>query len=211
MKIKICGIKTIEAAQAAIDAGATHIGFVLFGKSPRNISPHDAGEIANKIKGKVATVIVTVNPTDELISETLLYFRPDYIQLHGAETQKRVKEIKNKFDLGVIKAIPVRIKKDVEQAEKFKKFADYILFDAKPLPGMESPGGNALAFEWNILHDIKVDYEWILSGGLTPDNVQEAIKTSLASFLDVSSGVETSPGVKNNALIGAFIKNSLTR
>jgi phosphoribosylanthranilate isomerase len=211
MKIKICGIKTLDNAQAAVEAGATHIGFVLFGKSPRNISPREAAAIANKIKDKVSTVIVTVNPSDELISETLQYFKPDYIQLHGVETLKRVKEIKNKFDIGVIKAIPVSVKKDVEQADKFKEVADYIMFDAKPLPGMESPGGNALAFEWNILHNLKVDYEWILSGGLTPENVKEAMNITYASFVDVSSGVEVQPGVKNNGLIESFVKNVLTR
>jgi phosphoribosylanthranilate isomerase len=208
MKIKICGIKTLEMAQAAIDAGATHIGFVFFENSPRNISIRSASAIANKVKNKIKTVIVTVNPSDELISETLLYFHPDYIQLHGSETPKRVKEIKNKFDLAVIKAIPVRIKKDIEQAAKFKKLVEYILFDEKAHPGSQSPGGNASAFEWNLLRNLKPEYKWILSGGLNPNNVKEAIKTTNAVFVDVSSGVESSSGVKDSSLIKAFINSA---
>lgn len=208
MKIKICGIKTLEAAEAAIAAGATHIGFVFFRKSPRNISPRDAGAIANKIKGKVETVIVTVNPTDELISETLLYFKPDYIQLHGSETAARIKEIKTKFDLKVIKAIPINTKNDLRAFDKFKKYSDYILFDAMAHPGAESPGGNATSFEWNILKGFNPGCEWILSGGLNPKNVGDAIKTSNASFVDVSSGVESKPGIKDVSLIKSFINNA---
>jgi phosphoribosylanthranilate isomerase len=208
MNIKICGVKTLEIAEEVISAGASHIGFVLFPKSPRNISPRAAGEIVNKIKDRIQTVIVTVNPTDELISETLLYFKPDYIQLHGHEMPTRAKEIMEKFDLKIIKAIAIKNKPDLQEAERYKKFVDYILFDSKPPLNSNLPGGNALSFDWKILENFAPDYKWILSGGLEQANVREAIQITKANFIDVSSGVESEPGVKDVRYIKTFINNA---
>jgi phosphoribosylanthranilate isomerase len=208
MNIKICGVKSLEIAEEVISAGASHIGFVLFSKSPRNISPRAAGEIANKIKGRIQTVIVTVNPTDELIAETLLYFKPDYIQLHGHETPARVKEIMEKFDLKIIKAISVKNKIDLAEAEKYKNLVEYILFDSKPPVKSKIPGGNALAFDWKILENFSADYKWILSGGLDQTNIGKAIAITKTNFIDVSSGVETEPGVKNSRYIKTFVVNA---
>jgi hypothetical protein len=134
LKSAFPNVKTLEIAEEVISAGASHIGFVLFPKSPRNISPRAAGEIVNKIKDRIQTVIVTVNPTDELISETLLYFKPDYIQLHGHEMPTRAKEIMEKFDLKIIKAIAIKNKPDLQEAERYKKLVDYIARQRKMFP-----------------------------------------------------------------------------
>lgn len=208
MNVKICGVKTLEIAEEVISAGASHIGFVLFAKSPRNISPRTAAEIANKISGRIKTVIVTVNPTDELIAETLLYFKPDYIQLHGHETPARTKEIMEKFDLKIIKGISVKNKSDLQEAEKYKNLVEYILFDSKPPLKSKIPGGNALAFDWTILENFSPNYKWILSGGLDQANIREAIKITKANFVDVSSGVESEPGVKDVRYIKTFVNNA---
>ena len=208
MQIKICGVKTIDIANAAIAAGATHIGLNFFERSPRYITPAKAAEISHHIKNKIKIAAVTVDPTDELLKEITSITHLDYIQLHGHETPARAQEIKNKFGLKIIKAIPIKEKADLLLAEKFKTIADYILFDAKPNADAKLPGGNALSFDWNILKGFSPDYKYILSGGLTPSNVKQAIKTTNALFLDVSSGVESSSGVKDANLINSFINSA---
>jgi len=205
-EIKICGVKTLEVANAVADSGASHIGFVYFKRSPRNISPEDAGIIARKINDRLKTVIVTVNADDALISETMAHFIPDYIQLHGTEDVERVQEIKEKFGLKIIKAISVSNKDDLKKAEIFIPFVDYIMFDAMPPRSSDLPGGNAVSFDWKILEGFNPGYKYILSGGLNPGNVAEAINVTNAQFLDTSSGVETAPGVKNIKLINEFVK-----
>ena len=208
MNVKICGVKTTEVAQAVVDSGATHIGFIFFPKSPRNITPAKAAEIANSIKGKIKTVIVTVDAADELLNEITSLFKPDYIQLHGSETPERVQEIKNRYGIATIKVISVKTAEDLQQAASYKDIADHIMFDAKPNADSKLPGGNAISFDWNILSDFKPGYEYILSGGLTPDNVQEALKITGTSFVDISSGVESSPGNKDISKIKRFVDNA---
>ncbi len=208
MNIKICGIRTPEMALAAVDAGASHIGLVFFKRSPRNLTPSKAAEIAYLVDGKAKIVIVTVDPTDQLLSDINSLFIPDYIQLHGAETVDRVLEIKREFGLKIIKAIPIKTSADLAVAEKYKNIADYIMLDAKPCSEDDMPGGNARSFDWNIVKDFSPDYRWILSGGLNPNNVNQAKKLTNASFLDVSSGVESSPGNKQIPLIKQFIANA---
>jgi phosphoribosylanthranilate isomerase len=208
MNIKICGVKTVEVADAVIEAGATHIGFIFFERSPRNLTPGKAVEIAKHIKGKIKTVIVTVDPTDKLLTEITSLFKPDFIQLHGSENAERLKVIKRKYGMKLIKAISVKEKADLKKADEFRHVADYILFDAKPGDDSELPGGNAISFDWEILHDFKPGYKYILSGGLTPENVQKAINTTGASFLDVSSGVESTPGNKDISMIKRFISEA---
>ncbi len=208
MNIKICGVKTIEVAQAAIEGGATHIGFIFFRRSPRNITPAKAAEIASHIKNKIKTVVVTVNADDELLNEITSLFSPDYIQLHGSETPERAREIKRKFGLKIIKAISVREQKDIFAADEFKDIADHILFDAKPNADSKLPGGNAISFDWKILSRFKPEYEYILSGGLTSENVKTAIKLTGTRFVDVSSGVESSPGNKDISMVKSFIESA---
>lgn len=207
MKIKICGIKTFEAAQTALEAGATHIGFIFFEKSPRNISVAKAVEISKKIGDKIKKVAVVVDVDDRFLDEITSVLTPDYIQLHGSETSARAREIKSKFGRKIIKAIPVSEKADLEKADEYKAIADYIMFDAKPPKDSVLPGGNAVSFDWEILKNFSPEYSWILSGGLNPGNVKAAIKTTSAKFVDVSSGVESSPGNKDLNLIRAFINN----
>lgn len=206
MNIKICGVKTIDIAREVVESGASHIGFVFFKRSPRNLTPAKAAEIVQQIKGAIKTVVVTVNPTDELLNEITSLFKPDFIQLHGSETLKRVKEIKQKFGIKIIKAITIHDKDDLEKAAEFKEVAEYILFDAKPNIIDALPGGNAISFNWNLLKDFSPDYKWILSGGLNHRNVKDAIKLTGANFVDVSSGVESIPGSKDVSLIRAFIR-----
>ncbi len=205
MNIKICGIKKLENAQAVIDAGADHIGFIFFERSPRNITPEDAGKIADEIRGKIKIAAVVVNASDECLAEIIKYLKPDYIQLHGAETADRARAIKNKFKTKIIKAISVEKKEDLKKAEEYKDIADYIMFDAKPPKNSQLPGGNAVSFDWNILKGFSPDYKWILSGGLNAENIRQALEITGAEFVDVSSGVEKSAGEKDNFLIKKFV------
>ncbi len=204
-EIKICGVKNLEVALGTIAVGATHIGFNFFRKSPRYIAPEDAKIIADKIRGTIKIVAVTVDPDQNLLNE-IKKLSPDYIQLHGRESVEDAKKIKKDFGFKIIKAISVSEKDDLKKAEEFSDIADYILFDAKPPKGSVLPGGNAVSFDWEILKDFSLNYKWILSGGLTPQNVNVAISASGAGFVDVSSGVESSLGVKDISLIERFIK-----
>ena len=206
MNIKICGVRTIDIAQEVVNSGASHIGFVFFPRSPRNISPAKAAEIASYIRGSIKIVAVTVDASDELLSEINSVLKPDYIQLHGAETPARASDVKRRYNTGVIKAISVRNAKDIEQANQFKKIADHIMFDAKADGQNSMPGGNAVSFDWSLLKGFIPDYKWILSGGLNHRNVKEAIEITGANFVDVSSGVESIPGSKDVSLIRAFIR-----
>jgi phosphoribosylanthranilate isomerase len=209
MKIKICGISTIESAIAAESAGAEYIGFVFFEKSPRNVTPKQAAEIATHLKNETKKVALVVDASDEFLENILREFNPDFIQLHGKENGARTLEIKNKFGKKIIKAISVESADDLKKAEEFKAIADYILFDAKPPKNSVLPGGNGVSFDWNILKNFSGDYNWILSGGLNTQNVSEAIKLTHAKFVDVSSGVESSAGVKDLEKIKEFCRNCL--
>ncbi|HHZ08505.1 MAG TPA: phosphoribosylanthranilate isomerase [Rhizobiales bacterium] len=201
--VKICGLKTAEALDAALSGGASHVGFIFFAKSPRNIAPEEAGRLRRAALGRAAAVAVTVDADDALLDTIVAAMAPDMLQLHGKESPTRVAAVKTRYGLPVMKALPVSEAADVAAAETFRGIADRMLFDARPPRGAELPGGNGVPFDWRILDGFRRDY--FLSGGLTPDNVGAAIRLLDPPGLDVSSGVESSPGVKDSGLIAAFL------
>ncbi len=211
IKIKICGLTDKEAVNAAAEAGADYAGFVYYSDSPRHLTLPKAAELKKLLPASVKSVSVLVDPDDALISLVQSELAPDYIQLHGKETPARVHAVKNTFPkMKIIKAIRVRTSDDVAQANRYAS-ADMLLFDARPpdLPGA-LPGGNGLVFDWALLKDRQFNKPWFLSGGLTADNVVQGLHATSAQQVDVSSGVEKSPGVKDPALINAFIKAART-
>jgi phosphoribosylanthranilate isomerase len=202
---KICGITSREALDAAIAGGASHVGFVFFEKSPRHLELAEASKLAELARGRAKIVVLTVDADDETMRLIDDEIQPDIFQLHGDEPPGRVGAVKRQFAREVIKAIPVQTAEDVERAAQYKHVADLILFDAKPAPDAARPGGNGQAFDWKVLDGVPPDVPYMLSGGLTPDNVEQAISSSRAIAVDVSSGVESAPGVKSTALIGRFL------
>jgi len=206
--IKICGLSTPEMVHVAVDAGATHIGFMFFKRSPRNVTTAQAAELRALVPAGIQAVAILVNPDDALVDEVAQTVKPDLLQLHGSETPERVTAIKTRTGLPVMKVISVADAADVATADIYEKVADLLLFDAKPPKSMANalPGGNAVSFDWSLIADAEPQLPWMLSGGLTPDNVADAIALTGARMVDVSSGVEDAPGQKNEALIRAFVK-----
>lgn len=200
--IKICGLKTAAALDAALFGGASHVGFIFFPKSPRNIAPLEAGRLREAALGRAKAVAVTVDADDALLDAIVAAMAPDMLQLHGKESPARVAEVKARYGLPVMKAFSVSEAADVTAAEAYRGVADRMLFDARPPKGAELPGGNGVPFDWHILDGYRGDY--FLSGGLTPENVGAAIRLLEPPGLDVSSGVESAPGVKDAELIAAF-------
>lgn len=206
VRVKICGITSVPALHAAIDAGANYIGLVFYPKSPRHLEIADAARIADEARGRISIVSLLVDPDDETLTRILSAVRPDLIQLHGGETPARVAEIGARFHLPVIKAVRVGQASDVEHANGFTDIADIILFDAKPPKAYGTlPGGTGHTFDWRLIASWRGRPDFMLSGGLNPDNVQSAIDTTGATAIDVSSGVETAPGLKSPKLIQRFI------
>jgi phosphoribosylanthranilate isomerase len=205
-RAKICGITTRDALNAAIDGGADDIGLVFFAKSPRNLSLNTASALATAARGKVHVVALTVNADDATLADIAAQVHPDYFQFHGDEPPERVAEIKKRHGIPIIKAIPVAAATDAAAARNYRDVADLILFDAKAPAGAPLPGGNGLAFDWRALDGLKDEFDFMLSGGLTPETVVEAIRVTGASAVDVSSGVETAPGVKSPELIRRFLR-----
>lgn len=206
--IKICGLADETAVQAVIAANADYAGFVYFPASPRHVTFARAAELAKILPATIKTVSVLVNPDDALLSEMQSAFKAHYVQLHGKETPERLRDIKNQFPgIKIIKALSVRSGDDIAQAMRYSDVADMLMFDAKPpeLPGI-LPGGNGLSFDWALLKGRSFPLPWFLSGGLNPENVAGAIVQTGTRMVDVSSGVESAPGVKDPALIDAFVK-----
>ena len=203
--VKICGISTLETLEAAITHGAAMIGLVFFPKSPRNVSMAQAVMLANAARGRVRIVALTVDADDAQLKDIATRVRPDFIQAHGSETPERVAEMSSLTKLPVIKAIKVATTDDVATAKSYDGHAALILFDAKAPPNLEAalPGGNGLSFDWSLL---KGQEGYMLSGGLDRENLAEAITATGAKLVDVSSGVETSPGMKDKRLIAKFIE-----
>jgi len=202
--IKICGLSTRETLEAALDAGADMVGLVFFPKSPRHVSLEAAAALAGLARGQAEIVALTVDPDDKSLSEIVEAVAPDYLQLHGRETPERVGEIQRKFGISAIKAIGVAGAEDLALALEHGQ-ADALLIDAKPPTGALLPGGNGVAFDWRIARGFHPRKPWLLSGGLDAGNVAAAIKLSLTRGVDVSSGVESAPGVKDVARIRAFV------
>lgn len=204
---KICGINSVAAGLAAAKHGASHVGFVFYPRSPRAVSPQQAGEIARALPASLAKVAVLVDPDDALIEAILAAAPIDLLQLHGGETPARVADIRARHDRPVIKAVGVAGAGDFDQAAGFAAVADWLLFEAKPPKSVAAalPGGNGVSFDWTLLAGRGWPVPWLLSGGLTPGNVADAIRISGARGVDVSSGVETRPGVKDERLIAGFL------
>lgn len=203
---KICGINTPESMTAAVKHGAAHIGLVFFPKSPRDVSPEEAAMLAARVPPQVNTVGLFVNPEDALIDRVLEAVPLDILQLHGSESPERCAEIKARTGRQVMKALPVREADDLIPALEYQKACDWLLFDAKAPEGADRPGGNAVAFDWQLLTGKRWEKPWMLAGGLTADNVASAIRLTAAPHVDTSSGVEDSPGVKNPHKIGEFLR-----
>jgi len=203
--VKICGLSTQATLAAALDADADMVGFVFFPKSPRHVDLSIARDLARRAAGRAEVVALCVEPSDELLARIIDAIEPDYLQLHGAETPDRVAEIQDVFQTSVIKAIGVSTQDDFAKAAAYAGKCDALIIDAKAPPGSVLPGGNGVCFDWRLARDFQPRKPWLLSGGLTVENVAEAIALSRARGVDVSSGVETSPGVKDAAKIDAFI------
>ncbi len=206
--VKICGLNDAGSIAATARAGASHIGFNFFPPSPRYVTPDQARPLAANIAPHLTRVAVMVDPTDEAVDEAIAAIGAHAIQLHGSETPERVAELRDRTGLILIKALPVTTEQDLEAAWQYEA-ADMILFDAKPPLDATRPGGLGKSFDWSVLAGFELDRPWILSGGLTPDNVAEAIRVSGAAHVDVSSGVEAAPGVKSPRRIVAFCEASL--
>lgn len=203
--IKICGVKTSAAIDAAAEAGATHIGFMFFERSPRFVTADLARALADAAPPSLARVAVLVDADDAAIDAAIAASRPHALQLHGHEPPERVMALKARTGLSVIKVLPVSTAADVEAAARFAA-ADMILFDAKPPPNADRPGGHGTAFDWSLLAAHRAAAPWILSGGLEPHSVAGAVLGTRAPGIDVSSGVESAPGVKDAAKIAAFCR-----
>ena len=202
--VKICGLKTADAVDRAVARGASHLGFIFFAKSPRNIEPDDAGRLAERVRGIAKIVAVTVDADNDDLDEIVSSLSPDILQLHGNETPDRVLTIKAVYGLPVIKALSIRDADDLRRIEPYIGIADRFLLDAKPPQGSELPGGNGVSFDWNLLVGLDEGIDYMLSGGLTADNVAGALSLTGARAIDTSSGVESAPGVKDLQKIDAF-------
>jgi len=204
-KVKICGLKTETALEAALDGGADYVGLVFFPPSPRYVSPARAAAIAAKARGRAKIVALLVDPDDALIADVMAAVAPDILQLHGQETRERVAEIRSRWGIPVMKAVAVETADDARAGLRFASAADLILFDARAPEESSRPGGNGAPFDWRLLADVTGLAPFVLSGGLTPDNVAEAIRITGATIVDVSSGVESRPGEKDPELIRRFL------
>jgi len=203
--VKICGLTGPQDVVAAADAGARYVGFVFFPKSPRNVSVQQAKALAAEVPFGVAKVALTVNADDALLDEITQNVAIDILQLHGSESVERVAQIKARTGLPVMKAIGISDADDLQKIVDYGRVADMLLVDAKPPKNADLPGGNGLAFDWRLLAGRKWAVPWMLAGGLTPDNVQQAIQLTGARQVDVSSGMESAPGVKDPAKVAAFV------
>lgn len=210
LSIKICGLKTPEAVDLAVARGATHVGFIFFAKSPRNIEPADAGALADRIRGRAKVVAVTVNADHDTLDEIVDLLRPDILQLHGQESPEDVLRIKTYYGLPVMKVFSIREADDLRRIEAYIGIADRFLLDAKAPAGSELPGGNGVSFDWNLLEALDESVDYMLSGGLNKDNVGEAIAKTQCSGIDISSGVESAPGVKDLTMINEFFDAALS-
>ena len=205
--VKICGIKTETILDTAIEAGADMVGFMHFPRSPRHLELDPIGELISMARGRAETCVVLVNPDNTLVAQVAA-LGPDWIQLHGPETPHRVEAIRDEAGIAILKVCSIGGPEDVAAVASFTDCADRILLDAKPPQGATRPGGLGTTFDWSLLKALDPELAFMLSGGLTPETVAAAIKATRPIGVDVSSGVEKAPGVKDAALIRAFITNA---
>lgn len=204
--VKICGLMTSEALDAALDAGADMVGFVFFPPSPRNLGFDAARALGRRVAGRAQKVALTVDADDATFEALVAALAPDLLQLHGREPPERVAAIRRRFGIPVMKVIGVSSAEDLAALARYEPVAERILFDAKPPKDATRPGGNGLAFDWQLIAGARIVRPWMLSGGLDAGNVAEAVRVSGAPGVDVSSGVESAPGVKDVAKIAAFVR-----
>ena len=210
ISVKICGLNDERGLTTAVENKASYVGFVFYRRSPRYISTDTAAVFAASLPRRVKAVGLFVNPSDSALDSVLNHVRLDMIQLHGRETPQRVDDIRAAYGLPVMKAVGVSTAADVVAARKFEDHADWLLFDAKPPKDATRPGGNAARFDWSLMKSYTGKTPWMLAGGLTPRNVTKAIQLSGARAVDVSSGVETRPGIKSPAKIRSFLNAAKT-
>ena len=206
MRVKICGLTTLNTLSAAINSGATYVGFVFFEKSPRHLTIEQAIKMANIVPDGICKTALVVDPSDKDLDDLLDKVPVDMIQLHGHESAERVSEVKDKFGLPVMKAVGISDESDLVNLYEHSRIADQILVDAKPPKNAVLPGGNGLSFDWKLLAGRRWSTPWMLAGGLNSSNLLQAAKLTGARQFDVSSGVETSTGVKDIELISDFIQ-----
>lgn len=204
-RVKICGLREAAHVEAAARAGASYVGFVFFARSPRHLQVADAAALALAVPAGVAKVALTVNAPDAELDAITAAVPLDMLQLHGTESPERVAEVKARYGLPVMKAVGVADRADLAMLDLYQGVADQILVDAKPPKGGALPGGNGLAFDWTLLLGRVWRRPWMLAGGLTPQNVALAVRSTNARQVDVSSGVEMAPGIKDSGLIAAFV------
>ncbi len=203
--VKICGLSEPVALDAALDAGADMVGFVVFPRSPRHVSPAIGRALAARVEGRARTVALTVDADDDTLAAIVEALRPDLLQLHGTETPERVAAVRGRFGLPVIRAIGLAARADLGAVAAFGAVADHLLFDARPVGTVDRPGGNGEAFDWTLLRGMRIDRPWLLAGGLRPETVATALRETRAPGVDVSTGVESAPGVKDADAIARFV------
>ena len=204
LDIKICGLSTPETVAAALDGGASHVGFIFFPKSPRNVTPADAGRLREAARNRAQAVAVTVDASDDQLQAIIEAMAPDMLQLHGKETPARVAEVRERFLLPVMKAISVATPDDLIHVHAYDEVADRLLLDAKAPKESQLPGGNGIAFDWRLVAALDTNLDYMLSGGLNAGNIAEALAIANPPGIDVSSGVESAPGVKDVERIRTF-------
>lgn len=204
--VKICGLKTLDALDAALAAGADLVGFVFFAPSPRHVGDEAARMLGEQVRGRAGKVALTVDADDATLARIVEILRPDMLQLHGKESPDRVRALKAQFGLPVMKAIPVATRNDLDAIAAYRDVADRLLFDARAPREATRPGGLGKAFDWSLLQDVDPSLPYMLSGGLDAGNVAEALRMTRAPGVDVSSGVERAPGEKDPDKIRAFVR-----
>ena len=208
ISVKICGLSTPETLDAAVEAGARYVGFVFFPPSPRSVTPEKAAELAQRVPAGVAKVGLVVAPDDALLDEISRIVPLDMIQVHKVDDPKRLAAIGARVGLPIIAAAPLEKPEDIDAALRIAEPAQMILFDAKPAQDAKLPGGNGISFDWRLLSTRRIPKPWMLAGGLTPENVAQAIALTGAKNIDVSTGVEVSPGEKDSERIAQFVRNA---
>jgi phosphoribosylanthranilate isomerase len=205
VQVKICGINSAAAADAALRAGAEFGGLVFFAKSPRNLSLEQGALLAERMRGRLRLAALVVDESDEKLAAIAAQVKPDFFQLHGRETPARAADIRARFGIPIIKALAVADPGDLSKASAYDDVAEMFLFDAVPAADAARPGGHGAAFDWQILQGRNFARPWFLAGGLTPENVARAVQVSGAKMVDVSSGVEIAPGLKSESRIVEFV------
>jgi phosphoribosylanthranilate isomerase len=206
LSIKICGLRTPEALDVALESGADLVGFVFFAPSPRHLGLEAARILSQRVQGRAGKVALTVDANDETLYDIVAALKPDMLQLHGTETPDRVVAVRTRFGLPVMKALPISTRADLSPVRLYAKVADRLIFDARAPQDATRPGGLGKPFDWTLLADLDAGVPFMLSGGLDANNVGEAIRVTSAPGVDVSSGIESSPGVKDPDKIRAFIR-----